>query len=219
VIPGVVTGVVTDLKDPENSGRVRVRFPWLDDTYTSDWVRPVQVGASDGFGSFFLPEVGDEVLVAFDHGNPSYPYLVGSLYNGINKSHQFGNDVDEGTGKANNRSIVSRMKHLLWFNDDAQNAGISLKTGGAECSVVLKAAPSPATVTIDSKGNVEIKGAQDVTISADQNMTLKAGQSLSITAMSASIKANAEFKVEAATAELKADGPMEVSGAIVKLGG
>lgn len=211
-IPGVVTAVVSSNKDPENKGRVQLAFPWLDDSYVSDWVRTSQIDAGDDHGFLFIPEVNSEVLVGFAHGNPAYPYVIGGLYNGNDKAHEYGGTIDDSTGAVNNRSIRSRSKHSLWFNDTSGQEAITLQTGKSECSIILKAAPDPTTVTIDSKGNVEIKGAQDVTVSADQNLTLKAGASLSI-------QATGDLKLQAATAQLKSDGPMEVSGAMVKLGG
>lgn len=212
-IAGVVTAVVSSVKDPEKKGRVQLKFPWLDDSYVSDWVRTSQIGASSDFGFLFLPEVNTEVLVAFDHGNPQYPIVIGGLYNGQDEAHKFeGEDVDAGTGAVNNRSIRSRLKHSLWFNDAEGKGAVTLQTGGDECSLVLKAAPDPVTVTINSKGNVEITGAQDVTISADQNMTLKAGASLSI-------QATGDLKLQGATANLQAEGNVAVSGSMIQLGG
>lgn len=219
-IPGVVTAKVSSTKDPKKEGRVQVTFPWLDSTYVSDWIRTAQIGASSEYGFSFIPEVNTEVLVAFDHGNPEYPFVVGGLYNGVDKAHVYNDvDIDDATGAVNNRSIRSRLKHELWFNDKTGNGAISLQTGDSKCSITLHAEPDPTTITIDSKGNVEIKGAQNVTISADQNMTIKAGQALSIEAANASVKANAEFSLQAPVASLKADGEMTVSGAMVKLGG
>jgi uncharacterized protein involved in type VI secretion and phage assembly len=218
-IPGVVVGVVTGIKDPMEICRVKVKFPWLDDTYESDWIRTVQAGASGGFGCSFVPEVGTEVLLAFDHGNPSYPYIIGSLYNGSKKPYQLSQPGTAISEAVNQRSIVSRLHHVLLFNDSDANAAIELVTGGQECSVLLHAKDSPATVKIDSKGNVEITGGQNVSVSASQDMTLKAGGSLSIAAASASIKADGQLELGAATTKLAADAMMTVSGAMIKIGG
>ncbi|MFJ8973700.1 VgrG-related protein [Streptomyces anulatus] len=78
---GLVSGTVTDTQDPEGSGRVKVRFPWLSDDYASDWARTAQSGGTGG-GEAFIPEVGDEVLVGFEHGHLDRPYVLAGLYNG-----------------------------------------------------------------------------------------------------------------------------------------
>src|SRR5215510_12918555 len=82
---GVVIGTVTDNKDPGGLGRVKLRFPWLVEDDESDWAPLATLMAGNQRGSFFLPEVDDEVLVAFFHGDPRYPFVLGSLWNGQDK--------------------------------------------------------------------------------------------------------------------------------------
>ncbi|MFF8917188.1 VgrG-related protein [Streptomyces sp. NPDC015032] len=84
---GLVSGTVTDTQDPEGSGRVKVRFPWLSDEYASDWARTAQSGGTSG-GEAFIPEVGDEVLVGFEHGHLERPYVLAGLYNGKDRPSQ-----------------------------------------------------------------------------------------------------------------------------------
>ncbi|WP_327368812.1 VgrG-related protein [Streptomyces sp. NBC_01217] len=84
---GLVNGTVTDTQDPEGSGRVKVRFPWLSDEYASDWARTAQSGGTSG-GEAFIPEVGDEVLVGFEHGHLDRPYVLAGLYNGKDRPSQ-----------------------------------------------------------------------------------------------------------------------------------
>ncbi|MFF9512132.1 VgrG-related protein [Streptomyces sp. NPDC014724] len=84
---GLVNGTVTDTHDPEGSGRVKVRFPWLSDEYASDWARTAQSGGTSG-GEAFIPEVGDEVLVGFEHGHLDRPYVLAGLYNGKDRPSQ-----------------------------------------------------------------------------------------------------------------------------------
>ncbi|MEU3654789.1 VgrG-related protein [Streptomyces sp. NPDC032161] len=84
---GLVNGTVTDTQDPDGSGRVKVRFPWLSDEYASDWARTAQSGGTSG-GEAFIPEVGDEVLVGFEHGHLDRPYVLAGLYNGKDRPSQ-----------------------------------------------------------------------------------------------------------------------------------
>ena len=82
---GVYPATVSDVSDPENQGRVRVRLPWSPDPGGSGyevWARLATLMAGDGRGSWFIPDVNDEVLVAFEGGSPRRPYVVGALWNG-----------------------------------------------------------------------------------------------------------------------------------------
>ena len=132
-INGVVIGIVVDNKDPEGHYRVKVKYPWVlesDGQYTdladeedfrSTWCRLTTLfsGGKDsgvGRGSFFLPEIDDEVLLAFEHGDLRRPYVIGSLWNGIDKPID---NNDSQSGKNNFRSIISRSGHIIQFADNA----------------------------------------------------------------------------------------------------
>ena len=82
---GVVVGVVTNTQDPAGLGRVKVKFPWLSDSEESFWARVATPMAGKGRGFYFLPEVEDEVLLAFEHGDARFPYVLGALWNGQDK--------------------------------------------------------------------------------------------------------------------------------------
>ena len=109
---GMVVGVVTNNKDPDALGRVKVKFPWLSDTDESHWARVVTPMAGGGRGFYFLPEVDDEVLVGFEHGDVGLPYVLGSLWNGKDKPPEKNDD-----GKNNLRVIKSRSGHLIRLDD------------------------------------------------------------------------------------------------------
>ena len=84
-IQGVVVGVVTQNEDPDKYSRVKVKFPWLDDTLESDWARIASPGAGKDRGMQWVPEIDDEVLVTFEHGDIHRPYVLGGLWNGKDK--------------------------------------------------------------------------------------------------------------------------------------
>lgn len=118
-MPGLAIGVVTDVREPAGSerGAVKVKFPWLDDTYVSDWVRTVQWGGRGG-GGVVSPEVNDEVLVGFEQGLLDSPYVIGGLYNGVDKPSPHDVQlIDKTTGRVNRRSIVSRSGHRVELLD------------------------------------------------------------------------------------------------------
>ena len=81
-INGVVIAKVTNVQDPNKQGRIKVTFPWLPDVNETDWIRIAALMAGNNRGSLLLPEVDDEVLCAFDHGDSRFPFVVGFLWNG-----------------------------------------------------------------------------------------------------------------------------------------
>ncbi len=80
---GIVIGKVTAVKDPQNQGRIMVQFPWLDDTLESTWASMVSPFAGGDRGMFFMPEVGDEVVLGFEHGDFTHAYVLGAMWNGV----------------------------------------------------------------------------------------------------------------------------------------
>lgn len=161
-IAGVVTAQVTSVSDSQDRGRVKVRFPWLSDTYESDWVRVVQLGAGKERGSVILPEVNDEVIVAFEHGDVRRPYVLGGLHNGVDIPKLGEGFVDRGTGEVRRRGFVSRKGHTLVFDDGSEGEGITLITGGDGLRITLD----------KSKAAIEVSSNGDVTIDADAEVSI-----------------------------------------------
>jgi hypothetical protein len=223
-ISGVVSAVVTDIHDPLRMGRVKLRFPWLDKDYVSDWARTVQHGGvsahgglegaggvgehipagAPGSGGFIGFAVNDEVLVTFDRGDFDHPYVLGGLYNGVNKPTDttVGNLVSR-DGIPNVLALSSRRGHRLELLDDeySMNAGVKLLTNDGEQSVHLdkmeneiavKNATGPiviesktpvggvtiragsTSITMTPEGAVSIFGATAVSLTSDVSLSLKA---------------------------------------------
>jgi len=110
IVNGVVVGIVTAV----DVGVVKVNFPWLDEGHETDWIRVAGIMSGGGTGSFFMPNVQDEVLVAFDHGDTSMPYVVGFVWNGQDLPP--GQDVRD-------RKLVSKNGHQIRFLDSTPAAG------------------------------------------------------------------------------------------------
>jgi phage protein D len=183
---GVVIGQVTNVKDPDDLGRVRLRFPWLSDDYESDWVRMTQFGAGKGNGSLFLPEVEDEVLVAFEFGDVRRPYVVGCLYNGVDRPADAEQAIDGSSGAVRRRTFRSRRGHVVTFSDQDGQEGIRLETDGGKTSVVLDhtgtaiAVHSDGDVTVDARGSCHVKAASAVTIEGQSKVEIKAAGGVTI---------------------------------------
>jgi uncharacterized protein involved in type VI secretion and phage assembly len=161
-INGLVIGVVTDIGDPEKLGRVKVKFPWMPKDGSSDlgsnWARLASPGAGKDRGIFFTPEVNDEVLVLFEHGDVNYPYVVGALWNSKDKPPKGKGNTLDGAGKKTNQRIMrSRSGHLIILDD----------TDGAE-KIIIQDKSKKNSIVFDSK-------AKSMTIKAEGDMTLEAG--------------------------------------------
>lgn len=170
--PGVVVGLVTDVQDPSQLGRVKLKFPWMDDDYSSDWARMTQFGAGKDRGAVFLPEVDDEVLVAFEHGDPRRPYVVGSLYNGQDKPKEGDGLIDSSGVKR--RGYVSKQGSMMIFFDEPNKEGIALLSSDKGLKVSLN--KSKTTIHIASTGEIKIEGSSSVTIDGGQRLVLTGTQ-------------------------------------------
>ncbi|MDJ0727744.1 MAG: VgrG-related protein [Prochloraceae cyanobacterium] len=124
----LMVGVVTDNNDPKGLGRVKVKFPTLTDEHSSNWARVVALGASSCRGFDCLPEINDEVLVGFEHGDIHRPYIVGGVWNGKDKPPE---DVKDAIAdnKVRLRTIKTPTGHNLQFIEEdkrSSKAGIRI---------------------------------------------------------------------------------------------
>ncbi|MEW1610978.1 MULTISPECIES: VgrG-related protein [unclassified Streptomyces] len=173
-MPGLAIGVVTDIREGKaQRGWVRLKFPWLDDTYVTDWVRTVQWGGNGG-GGVFSPEVNDEVLVGFDQGLIDSPYVLGGLYNGIDRPSEHDVPlVDKTSGKVNRRSLVSRSGNRLELLDTPRGpSGVRLASGNKRLEVVLDERRNEIALTVFAPG---VKRPQSSVTLSSSGITLDAG--------------------------------------------
>ncbi|MEU6481564.1 VgrG-related protein [Streptomyces sp. NPDC047017] len=181
-LPSVANALVTDVNDPLKQGRVRLQFPWLDDTYVSDWTRTVQLGGLGGGGIFPL-DVNDEVLVAFDRGALDHPFVIGGLYNGRDKPTVV-SDVplhDTVRKKASRHTVSDRdgnRMDLLSQKTGLRKQGVRLISGDKRLTINLDR--TKTEITVDSKGSVTIKGSRSVSVEAGTDLSLSAGRSLTL---------------------------------------
>ena len=192
-IYGMVIAIVTDVKDPEKLGRVKVKFPWLADSYESYWARVVHAGAGKERGLMILPEVNDEVLVAFEHGDVRMPYVLGGLFNGIDKPFEPDKLVDGSTGAVDRRYFRSRLGHLLSIDDTKDGGGIVIETAKAKNGIALDNAKN--TIIVKSNGDIEIQARGHVKVKADGQMSLEAGTSLELKAPQVAVKAKSQVDI------------------------
>ena len=195
---GVVVGVVTNNQDPDKMHRVKVRFPWLSDgsKEESHWARVATPMAGNDRGVYFLPEVDDEVLVAFEHGSVDHAYVIGSLWNGKDKPADSNDD-----GNNNRRRIKSRSGHLIILNDQQGSETVEVidKTGNNK--IVISS--NDNKITIEANGDIEIKSSTG---------------KLKMSAIGVEIKSQAGIELQATqSVDVKANAQVNVRGALINL--
>lgn len=225
-----VIGLVTNLNDPEKIGRVKVKFPTAGDDIESDWARVMGLGAGKQRGLMILPEINDEVLVVFEHGDVSRPIVIGGLWNGVDKPPLSDTDSIKDK-KVLGRTITSRSGNRIELIDGGKpkEEKIVLTTSGGKAVLELTddgvklTSDGDITVTGKKKLTLKLTGdaaleAANIKIKAQQKIQLEAGTD--IIAKGLNVKAQAQAQMELkSSAKLTADGGgmTEVKGGLVKI--
>ncbi len=170
---GVAPATVLDIKDPDNQGRVKIALPWSPDSggarYEA-WARMATLFAGKDRGSWFIPDKDDEVLVAFEHGDPRRPYILGGLWNGSDKPPA----SMDGGGRNFKKVIKSRNGVTVTLDDQDGQEKLILETPGGQ-SITLKDGPGAVEI-VDSNGNSVKLEAAGITITASAKVTINASQ-------------------------------------------
>jgi uncharacterized protein involved in type VI secretion and phage assembly len=192
---GVVVGVVTNNQDPDGMGRVKVKFPWLNDQDESHWARVCTLMAGKERGVYFLPEIDDEVLVAFEHGDRRCPYVLGALWNGKDTPPTTNSD-----GKNDVRLIQSRSGHVIRLND----------ADGKETIEIID--KNDNSITFDAvRNSLTIATKKDIMLSAPQG-------TITLDAQTIEIKSSTQTTLQAgSTIDVKANATMNIKGAMVNI--
>ncbi|MEN9787274.1 MAG: hypothetical protein RLZZ299_2538 [Pseudomonadota bacterium] len=183
-MPGLVEAIVVDNRDPEKLGRVKVKFPTLPDAPESFWARLVMPMAGQARGWMTIPEIGDEVLVSFVHGNHDDAIVVGSLYNGVDTPPYANEDGDN-----NLRVFQSRSGHRVTFDDTSGDERIEFVTHNEEIRVIWDAKAKVLSVYSGKDILVEAKETiswtcKDFIVDASNSVSMKAGATMDLKASS-----------------------------------
>lgn len=211
-VTGVVVGVVTNNKDPDKLGRVKVKFPWLSDSDESNWARVAAPMAGKKRGFFFLPEVEDEVLVAFDHGDVSSPYVLGALWNGKD-----GPPVTNDDGKNNIRIIESRSGHVIRLTDEDGKEKIEIIDKSKNNSIVFDT--SKNTITIKSDKDIELSAAKGtIKLDADK-IEINAKNNLKAASSSGGVDVSAkgQMKIKGQAVNMEGGSAVKIKGGTVNI--
>jgi len=144
------SGMVTDNHDPKGLGRVRVKFHWMNGTEKTPWIRVTSPHGGGGKGMFFMPEVGEEVIIGFEGDSPIKPYVIGTVYHGkaSNTYGNGGNDVKALQTRSGNKVIMNDADGSVFVEDKGGNS-----------------------ILIDGAGNITVKSNNTVTINATNEIT------------------------------------------------
>ena len=228
----VQNAVITDNNDTDNLGRVKVHFDWMEDGQSTPWISTINPHSGDDRGFYFVPEIGDEVVVGFEQNHPQKPYVMGAMYG---SNHAPGQSW--GTSKNDIKKIRTRQGNTIEFDDSSgtekliiyNGTGSSASSNSNQISLTL----NPDKITIESDGDIEIKGINlnfhadaDISIQSDGGtISLKGSQvsiqadggSVGLNGQQVSIQADEEFKAQGATAEIDGSGQVTIKGAMVQI--
>jgi len=191
-IHDVVVGIVTNINDPQKLRRVRVRFPTLSATDESWWATVPMPGGGADRGWFTLPEIDDEVVCAFEHGDLARPVVLGSLWNGKDKS------PDKNDGNNERRTIVSKSGHTIVLDDEKKS--VTIKDGGGVGSIVLD--DKGVTFTA-AQGDVAMQAKADISIVAAEIIVKGTTIDLMGKSSGVNISSTGAFKINASMVALK----------------
>lgn len=222
---GVVTAKVISLEDPEALGRVQVMFPWLpkykNADLASNWARLASPAAGKDRGFYYLPEVDDEVLVAFEHGDPNFPYIVGMLWNQKDKPPTgTARIVANDKKKVDQRVLCSRSGHKIILDDTDGKEQIIIQDKTEKNKIVIDSKQNSMTInvekdlTIVANGNASIESAGDMSLKSKKGISLECNQ--------LTVKATGSGKVEGAQLEITGKSMVNVkngAGAKIALSG
>lgn len=167
---GVYPALVTDIADPDQQGRVKIRLPWSPDSDGGYdvWARLALLMAGHNRGTWFIPDVGDEVLVTFEAGDPRHPYVIGALWNGQDAPPE----RMDSSGQNDLKVIRSRNGVKVTLDDSSGQEQMVLETPGGQ-KITLKDGPGAVEI-VDSNGNAVKLETSGITVNASAKVTINA---------------------------------------------
>jgi uncharacterized protein involved in type VI secretion and phage assembly len=228
-VTGLFNGTVKKMdSDPDSQYRILVNVPLFDPDGAGIWARLANFYSTSGAGAFFLPEVGDEVVIGFLNEDPRFPVILGSLYSSTNNKPATGYDPAANNPK---KAIVSKQGIVIEFDDE--NKVLTINTPNKN-KIVLSDAATSITVEdqnsnslVMSSSGIVLKSLKDITIEATGNLNLKGTQGVNIESSAGDVKttglnvkttANIQFSAQgSATAEVSGGAQLTLKGAMVMI--
>jgi uncharacterized protein involved in type VI secretion and phage assembly len=208
-VHGLQMGVVTGLaKDPDDEDRIKVRIPLVSPSEEGIWARLGTLDAGDHRGTFFRPEIGDEVVVGFVDSDPRCPVVLGACHSSAHHVPEPGQDANDLKG------YQSRSKMRLTFDDDKKVAILETPAGNR---LTLSENDQRVAIT-DQNGNSITLDAQGITLKSAKDLKLTASGDVTIEGTNLQLSGRAQLKAQGqASAELGSSGTTSVSGSLVRI--
>lgn len=215
---GVVTAVVTNVNDADGLGRVKVKYEWLGTNIESDWMRMAVPMAGPEMGFYYLPEVNDEVLVAFEHGDVHHPYILGALWNNHDKPPKPSSAVVKG-GKVVERIVKSRSGHLVILDDTDGKEQIIIRDKTGKNEIVIDSVKNSMTIKVDgdflvdARGKITLNSMADMTLESKANGKIKTTGNLNAEATgNGTFKSTGQLNLEGTTSTVKGNAQLTLQG-------
>jgi uncharacterized protein involved in type VI secretion and phage assembly len=201
----IVVGVVTNNRDPEETGRVRLSLPSLSDVETF-WAPVAVLAGGKERGVSMLPMPGEQVLVAFENGDPSHPYVIGSLFNGKDKPGEELAFVDGSFAlKSDHKALLHTKEDMSLHVDKGK---LDIKVDNGDITETVKG--QGGGYTGDFQGAYKLKATQSITVESTQSVTIKAP--------SITVDASASLTLKGAMVDIKASGVVTIAGSMINIG-
>ena len=214
---GLVVGLVTNNQDPDALGRVRVRYPVLGSDHEGWWARVTAPAAGTRRGLLMMPQVGDEVLLAFEHEDEEHPYVVGSVWNGTAKPQELVHP-DGSFALRSDKQILLESAEAMSLTADKEFTVSA--AGNAKLTTSERSGGGPpGSVTIDAKGDSTFKSGTSTKVDAGTDATLSGKTEVKVTAgTQLTIQGGAQVAIKGAAIQIQATSAVQISGAQVLLG-
>lgn len=197
---GVAVGIVSANDDPEGLGRVKVTYPWRESDDESHWARVATPMAGEEMGTYFLPKVDDEVLVAFDGGDIDHPYVVGALWNGDQPPPE-----DNSSGDNEVRTITSASDHRVTLDDSSSEGKVEITTAAGH-TILLDDSTGSEKITIEDEAG---QNAVEFDAVAGE-LSIEGGTKVAVDAPTLELTSNGNITVDA-------KGVLTLKGSLVRI--
>jgi phage protein D len=214
---GVVVGLVTNNRDPDGLGRVRVRYPVLGADHEGWWARVTAPAAGTRRGLLMTPQPGDEVLLAFEHDDEEHPYVVGSVWNGTAKPQELAHP-DGSFALRSDKQVLMEAAEAMTLTGDKEFT-VSAAGNAKVTTSERKGDGPPGNLTLDAKGDATVKSGTATKVQAGSEAGLSAGTEIKIMAgTQLTIQGGGQVKIVGASVQIQSGGMVQISGAQVMLG-
>jgi Rhs element Vgr protein len=207
-VSGLHVGIVTSLEDPDGEDRIRVRLPLISDAEDGAWARLATLDAGSERGTYFRPEIDDEVVVGFLDSDPRFPVVLGQCHSSAKPAPEPGSDDNHRKG------LQTRSKLKLTFDDDRKSIVVETPSGN---TLTLSDDEKTASL-VDQHGNSVILDDGGITLKSAKDVTIEAGGKLELKGAGVSVSSQAALELKGQSgAEVSSSAVLTLKGSLVRI--